>query len=196
MTHDPTRTAPTEAPGPDGNQPQGPAPAGNDPESLRQRLETAERERDQYMGLLKGKQAEFENYQKRQKRVQEDERRFANFDIVAALLPVLDDLIRATAEARKAGETGIVKGVSMVEASFLDVLKRFGVTRMEALGKPFDPNLHQALAQQPSAEYPPNTVVHIFADGYLMHDRVLRPAQVAVSVAPPAGDRGQGEKQS
>ena len=162
----------------------GAATAG-DPESLRTRAEAAERDRDQYLALLKGKTAEFENYQKRQKRVQEEAGKFANFDFALGLLPILDNLERATAAAKQAGETGpLVQGVAMVHGQFLDLLRRHGVTPMDALGKPFDPNLHQAVMQQPSAEQPPNTVVNVLGQGDLMHDRVLRPAQVAVSVPP------------
>ena len=154
-------------------------------EALRGRAEAAERDRDQYLAMLKGKTAEFENYQKRQKRVQEESSKFANFEFALGLLPILDNLERATAAARQAGETGpLVQGVAMVHTQFLDLLKRYGVTPMDVLGKPFDPNLHQALMQQPSAGHAPNTVVNVLGQGYLMHDRVLRPAQVAVSVPP------------
>jgi len=161
------------------------AQADGDVESLRARLEVAERERDQYLAMLKAKTAEFENYQKRQRRIQDEEGRYANYDFALGLLPILDNLERATAEAKRAGETGpLVQGVAMIENLFLDLLRRFGVTRIEALGKPFDPHLHQAVVQQPSAAHPPQTVVNVFAPGYTMHDRVLRPAQVAVSVPP------------
>ena len=193
MSNDPTKPTPTTSPDngtidgdptkeatrSDGKKPEG------DLESLRTRAETAERERDQYLTMLKSKTAEFENYQKRQRRIQEEESRYAQYDFALGLLPILDNLERATAAAKQAGETGpLVQGVAMVETQFLDLLRRFGVTRIDALGKPFDPNLHQAVMQQPSAEHPPHMVVNVFAHGYTMHDRVLRPAQVAVSVPP------------
>ncbi len=178
MSNDPTmRSVPADAPnGAAGEQP---------PEELRARAEAAERERDEFVALLKGKQAEFENYQKRQRRLQEEAGRYAHADFALALLPILDNLERASTAARQAGVAeSLVQGVALVESQFLDVLRRYGVTRMEALGRPFDPNLHEAVTQQPSAEHPPQTVVNVFAHGYLIHDRVLRPAQVAVSVAP------------
>jgi molecular chaperone GrpE len=65
----------------------------------------------------------------------------------------------------------------MVQSQLLDVLRRHGVTRMEAEGKPFDPNLHQAVMQQPSDEHPPQTVLQALEPGYLIHERVLRPAR-------------------
>src|SRR6266540_338497 len=193
MSNDPSKPTPTTRTGngtSDGNPAKEAARADGAQsedtlESLRARLEAAERERDQYLAMLKTKTAEFENYQKRQRRIQEEEGRYAQYDFALGLLPILDNLERATAAAKQAGETGpLVQGVAMIESQFLDLLRRFGVTRIDALGKSFDPNLHQAVMQQPSAAHAPNTVVSVFAPGYTMHDRVLRPAQVAVSVPP------------
>ena len=160
------------------------AAPGSELEALRTRAEAAERERDQYLSLVKSKTAEFENYQKRQKRIQEEEGKYACSNFALELLAVLDNLERATAAAQKAGETGpLVQGVAMVENQFLELLRRHGVTRMDDLGKPFDPNRHQALMQQPSAQ-PPQTVLSILTPGYTIYDRVLRPAHVVVSVPP------------
>ena len=74
-----------------------------------------------------------------------------------------------------------------------DLMQRHGVTRIEAEGKPFDPNRHQALMQQPSKDHPPMTVLHVLQQGYMIHDRVLRPANVAVSVAPPQEQNVKGD---
>jgi molecular chaperone GrpE len=159
----------------------------DDLEALRARAEAAEQSRDEYLALAQRTRADFENYQKRVQRDQAQERRYAQAPLAEDLLSALDNLERATAAARQAGETGpLVQGVAMVQAQFLDVLRRHGVTRIEAQGQPFDPHLHQAVLQQPSAEHPPNTVVQVLEPGYLIHDRVLRPARVAVST-PPAG---------
>jgi molecular chaperone GrpE len=113
---------------------------------------------------------------------------------VLDILPILDNLERATAAASKAGETGpLVQGVEMVEKQFLEVLKRYHVTRIQAEGKPFEPNLHQALVQQPSMDKMPGTVLTVVEPGYMLHDRVLRPAKVVVSKAfEIAGDKGPG----
>ena len=70
------------------------------------------------------------------------------------------------------------------------MFRRHGISRIEAQGKPFDPNLHQAVLQQPSKDHPPGTVVQVLEQGYMMHDRVLRPARVAVSTAPTPGPAG------
>ncbi len=152
--------------------------------SLRQKLEETEKTRDEYLKLAKGARADFENYQIRAQRDRAEERRFAQMPLAHDLLGPLDNLERATEAAKQAGEKGpLAQGVSMVVAQLLDVLKRHGVTRIDALGQPFDPNLHQAVMQLASAEHPPNTVVQVLENGYLMHDRVLRPARVAVSKA-------------
>ena len=101
------------------------------------------------------------------------------------LLPVIDNLDRAVEAAKQAGEQGpLVQGVSMVHTQLLDILRRHSVTRIEAQGQPFDPNLHQAVMQQPSKDHPPMTVVQVLEQGYLIHERVLRPARVVVSTAP------------
>jgi molecular chaperone GrpE len=157
-----------------------------DLEALRNRVQAAEQARDQYLDLATRTRADFENYQKRMQRDLATERRFAQAPLAADLLAALDNLERATAAAEKVGEKGpLVQGVAMVHSQLLDVLRRHGVTRIEAQGQPFDPNLHQAVMQQPTRDHPPMTVVQVLEPGYMIHDRVLRPARVAVSAAPP-----------
>jgi molecular chaperone GrpE len=156
----------------------------NDLEALRTQLQTAEQKRDEYLDLAQRTRADFENYQKRMQRDLAQERRYAQAPLASDLLAAMDNLERATAAAEQAGEKGpLVQGVAMVHAQLLDILRRHGVTRIEALGQPFDPNLHQAVMQQPSKEHPPMTVVQVLEPGYLIHERVLRPARVAVSAA-------------
>jgi len=149
-----------------------------DLESLRARAS----ERDQFLDLLQRTRADFENYQKRNQKDRDQERRYYVSNFAADLLPVIDNLDRATAAAQQAGEQGpLIKGVALVLSQFQDILKRNGVSRIEAQGKPFDPNLHQAVMQETASEQPPNTVVRVLEQGYMIHDRVLRPAKVAVS---------------
>jgi len=144
-------------------------------------------ERDQFLALLQRTKADFENYQKRMQREMAQERRYSHGSLAQDLLPVLDNLERATAAAKQAGETGpLVQGVAMVQSQMLDLLKRHGITRIEALGQPFDPNLQQAVMQQPAPGKPANTVLQVLEQGFMIHDRVLRPARVVVS-APEAG---------
>jgi molecular chaperone GrpE len=154
-----------------------------DREALRSRAEAAEQERNQFLDLLQRTRADFENYQKRAQRDAQQERRYAHAPLALDLLPALDNLDRAMAAAKQANETGpLVQGVAMVQAQLLDVLKRHGITPIEALGKAFDPNLHQAVMQKPSGDQPANTVLDVFQRGFMIHDRVLRPATVVVSV--------------
>jgi molecular chaperone GrpE len=143
-------------------------------------------ERDQYLGIAQRARAEFENYQKRSQKEREQERRYAYGPLVLDLLPVLDNLDRTLEAAQKAGETGpLVQGVAMVKQQFLELLKRHGITRVEAqAGKPFDPNQHQAVMQKVTAEHEPGKIVDVHEQGYLNQDRVLRPAKVTVSAKP------------
>jgi molecular chaperone GrpE len=126
--------------------------------------------------------AELENYRKRARRELEDERRFAHQHLLLDLLPVLDNVGRAIEAAEKAAEAAAVTaGFKMVAQQLEQVLTRYHCTRIEALHQPFDPHRHQAIMQQPSDEYPPGTVLLVAQQGYQLHDRVLRPAQVIVS---------------
>jgi molecular chaperone GrpE len=155
-----------------------------DLESLRTRMLDTERERDQFLELLQRTRADFENYQKRLQRDLQQERRYSASPLAMELLPALDNLERALAAAEQAGEkTPLVQGVKMVHTQLLDALNRQGITRVEPLNQAFDPNQHQAVMQQ-SSELPANTVVQVLQPGYMIHDRVLRPASVAVSVPP------------
>jgi molecular chaperone GrpE len=156
----------------------------DDLDALRTQLQSAEQKRDEYLDLAQRTRADFENYQKRMKRDLVEERRYAQAPLAADLLAALDNLERAIAAAEQAGEKGpLVQGVALVHTQLLDILRRHGVTRIEAQGQPFDPNLHQAVMQQPSAEHPPMTVLQVLEQGYLIHDRVLRPARAIVSTA-------------
>ena len=150
-------------------------------ESLRQ----SAAERDQYLELAKRTQAEFENFQKRHQKERELERRYAFGPLAIDLLPVLDNLDRALSAAQKAGDNGpLAQGVALVQSQFLDLLKRHGVTRIEAQDKPFDPNIHQAVMQKPVADVEPQIVIEVLEQGFMNQDRVLRPAKVIVSTKP------------
>jgi molecular chaperone GrpE len=142
-------------------------------------------ERDQYLNLAQRTRAEFENYQKRNQREREQERQYMAGQFLLEMIPVLDNIERATLAAQQAGEQGpLVQGVAMVRQQFLDMLKRHGVSRIEAEGQPFDASRHQAIAQMEAADKPANTVVQVAQQGYVLHDRVLRPAGVVVSKSP------------
>src|SRR5437588_2554507 len=142
-------------------------------------------ERDQFRDLALRTRAEFENYQKRNQKDREQERRYWYTPLALDLLPVVDNLERTLAAAQKAGETGpLVQGVAMVHGQLLEMLKRHGITPIDADGKLFDPNVHQAVMQQPSVDHEPGTVIQVLEQGFMNHDRVLRPAKVVVATKP------------
>jgi molecular chaperone GrpE len=157
----------------------------DDLESLRNRAGTAEKERDQYLALLQRTRADFENYQKRFHRDLAEERRYAHSALARDLLTVLDNLERALEAAREKGEKGpLIQGVTMVQAQLLDVFRRFGITRLDARSQPFDPSQHEAVLEEPRSDLVPGTVTRVLEPGYRLHERVLRPARVAVSSPP------------
>jgi molecular chaperone GrpE len=177
---DATATQETDGAGTDNQQ--GATDVLQDLEKLRAQVQTAEEERATFKDLLQRTRADFENYQKRMQRDLAQERRYAQAPLAKDLLPALDNLNRALAAAKQVGESGpLVQGVNMVQTQILDVLRRHGITPIEAQGKPFDPNLHQAVMQTPTMAVPPQTVVQVVEQGFMIHDRVLRPASVVVA---------------
>jgi molecular chaperone GrpE len=134
--------------------------------------------------------AEFENYKRLTQRDQRDFHRFANEQVLKEILPVVDNLERAIESAKKNPETDtIVHGVQLTLKQFLEILSKFGVRQISSIGSAFDPSRHQAVAQVDTKDGPENTVVEEYQKGYLLHERVLRPAMVAV-----AAGTGSGEK--
>ncbi len=126
--------------------------------------------------------ADFENTRKRLQREKEDAIKYANSTLIERLLPVSDSFELGLAEARKHESAApIVNGFDLVQKQLADFLKENGVEAVEALGQPFDPNLHQALGNQPSSEYSEGTVSLQLRKGYKLRDRLLRPAMVFVS---------------
>ncbi len=126
--------------------------------------------------------AELENYRKRAARQVEEERRYAALPLVRDVLPVLDNVKRAVEAAEKTHDTAsLLEGIHMVVQQIEGVLARHHCTPIAALHKPFDPNFHDAILHQPSAEFPPNTVLQEVLQGFQLYDRVVRPSQVIVS---------------
>ena len=153
-----------------------------EPESLRSRATVAEHQRDEYLALLQRTRADFENYQKRSRRDSAEERQNAHASFARELLPGLDNLQRSLDAARKQAEDDpMIQGVALVQSQLLDIFRRFGVIPIEALGLPFDPNVHEGVMQQPRDDVAPGTVVEVLEPGYRLLDRVLRPAKVVVS---------------
>jgi molecular chaperone GrpE len=142
-------------------------------------------------------QADFENFKKRVDRERHDHLRHATGDLVTRLLPILDNFERAMASAR--GEGGVepfLEGVGLIQRQLIEELRREGLRPMDALGAPFDPEIHEAVATDTDAAAPDHTVTHVFQRGYYFHDRVLRPALVRVrlDVAERTEDVGEGDE--
>lgn len=135
--------------------------------------------------------AELENYRKRANRLLEEERKYAPLPLIRDLLPILDNLERAIQSASQdGGAAGLLEGVRMVAQQVTVVLERHHCQRIEAQGTVFDPHMHEAIAQFPSEQVPPGTVIEVTLPGYRLHDRVVRPSQVLVSSRPAGNAEG------
>jgi len=161
-------------------------------ERLREAVEAKSREaeatRDRYIRTV----AEFDNYRKRAAREREEYVRSAAESLVRDLLPVLDNFDRALQAARQdPAAAAVTAGVELIQRELLRVLERAGVTPFSAVGAPFDPERHEAVARVPAAGQPDMTVVDETARGYLINGRVLRPAQVTVAVKDADGGAGE-----
>lgn len=149
--------------------------ATSDTAALRAKVEKLED------ALLRAR-ADYQNFQRRAAVERSEAIRYANAGLMKSLLGVLDDLERAMSSP--SGETGAVdEGVRLVYENLLKALRDHGLETISADNEPFDPSVHEALMQQPSADHPSGTILEEFAKGYRLRDRVLRPSKVVVSKA-------------
>lgn len=161
------------------------APGEAELASLREQLEAKEQEAKNNYDRYVRQVAEAENFKKRNARERDDAIRFANEALLKDLLPIIDNLERAIAHAAGSNDgNSLVAGVEMILKGFLDVLNKFGVCQISAVGQPFDPAKHEAMAQVESVEHPPNVVMNELHRGYMFRDRLLRPTLVSVSKSP------------
>ena len=132
--------------------------------------------------------AELENFRKRAQREMQEERRYANIHLMRELLPVLDNVDRAIEAAEKSGVSdeaaSLLEGIRIVEKQLTAVLDRYHCKPIDTEGAQFDPNLHEAILQQPSPDHPENAILTVTEIGYLLHDRVVRPSKVVVTKKP------------
>ena len=148
-------------------------------EALGERIAALEAElRERREDLLR-ERAEVENFKRRMQRDKAESLRYALEPLVRDLLPVVDNLERALEHAEAAT---VVDGVRLVHKGLLEALGRNGVERVDAVGQPFDPGVHEAIAQADAADCAPGAVVAQFQAGYRLHDRLVRPAMVSVNV--------------
>lgn len=141
-------------------------------------------QRDEYLDSLQRLKAEFDNYRRRVDRDREIAQQSGVRDLVGELLPVIDNLERAVA-ALEGADGQIVTGVEMVRGQLTALLSGRGVEEIAAHAEPFDPTVHEAVAQHPTDEHPEGTVVHVAERGYRLGESVIRPAKVVVAASPP-----------
>lgn len=139
-------------------------------------------------------QADFENYKKRMAREREDLLKFGNERLMKELLPILDNFERSLTHAKESSSLeGILEGVDLIRKEMVKTLIKFGLREISTKGERFDPTVHEATAQIPTDDYEEGTVMAEFQKGYFVHDRLLRPAMVAVAGPPPESE-GEAEE--
>jgi molecular chaperone GrpE len=148
-------------------------------ESFKRARDTGDRLKETHERLLRTA-AEFDNFKKRAAREKEDVQKFGSERLLKDFLPVMDNLERALDHAEQSNLGQVVEGVKLVQKLFESTLSKHGVVGFSALGKPFDPTVHEALMNQES-DAAPGTVVSEMAKGYKLHDRLVRPAAVVVA---------------
>ena len=164
-------------------------------ESFKRARDTSDRLKDTHERLLRTA-AEFDNFKKRAQKEKEDVQKFGIERVLKDFLPVMDNLERALDHAEQHDAKQVIEGVRLVQKLFETTLAKHGVQGFSAVGKPFDPSVHEALMQQESDE-PAGTVVSEMARGYKLNDRLVRPAAVVVAksrtaAAPPPEPAGDG----
>jgi molecular chaperone GrpE len=147
-------------------------------------LEAAEKEaaenRDRWIRAV----ADLENYKKRAIQERSALLKYKNEELLRDLLAVTDNIQRAVIFCSKEGRSDpVVDGICMISDMLQDLLKKYGVTEIEALGQPFDPNFHEAIAKVASKDEQPNTVIEVMEKGYKYQDRLLRAAKVVIAAA-------------
>jgi len=155
----------------------------NPEDDLEAKLEVKEQEAKENYDRLLRVSAEFENYKKRTTRELEEFRKFANQSLIKEMLSVVDNLELAmnSTNGHKTIDQGLLQGLDMTHKEILKVFEKFNVKPIEAKGQTFDPTFHEAVMQEATDEFDDNTVINELQKGYLIHDRLLRPAMVVVA---------------
>ncbi len=151
--------------------------------SLEEQLAAKEKEARENWDRFLRERADLENYRKRVGREKEELLNYGNKSLLEEILPIIDNLERALAHGSEDELGAVIEGVRMTHAMLLTALKKFNVTPIEAVGAPFDSAFHQAMAQVPTDQQEPNTIVEEYQRGYMLKDRLLRPSMVTVATA-------------
>ena len=155
-------------------------------DAARGRVAAAEEEAAKLRESLVRKVADFENLKRRTDREKSDYFKYALAEVFRDLLAVLDNFERAVAPPPAGEPDDFRVGVEMIGRQLGETLRRYGLAEVPALGRPFDPTVHEAVLREETAEAVPGTVLEVFQKGYLLNERLLRPALVKVAAAPPA----------
>jgi molecular chaperone GrpE len=156
-------------------------------------LEAALAEAAQWKDMAYRNAAELDNFRKRAAREAQEARAYANADLLRSLFPILDNFEMGLESARLESEKSMIFiGMSMVHRQIAEFLRENGVTEVEALNKPFDPNLHDAVSQEVRTDVAEGTVLRVTRRGFRLKDRLLRAASVIVSAAPAAEPSADG----
>jgi len=153
-----------------------------------EKVKEFEDQKDHFLRL----QAEFENFRRRSLKEKQESLRFGHQNLVKDLLSAVDNLERALEHgAQNAGAEvrGVLDGIALVHREILSAFEKHGVSQIDAQGQTFDPAVHEAIGQLPSAEVPANTVLQVLQKGYVIHDRMVRPSRVLVSREPTPEER-------
>jgi molecular chaperone GrpE len=153
--------------------------AGDESEALQRQLEEAQAQASEFKDSWMRSQAEFQNYRKRVERDNETMRSTMKGDIVKKVLPVLDDLERAL--QNRPVDDAWAGGIELVARKFQNILEMEGVKRIEAEGAEFDPNFHEAISHEPADGVESGHVIEVIQNGYVIGERVIRPALVRVA---------------
>lgn len=159
-------------------------------EELKALREKAAKADEHYDRLLRTA-ADLENFKKRAERERSDLLKFGQEELMGELIVVIDNFDRALAAPEAVGAKGLMDGVSLIRKQLLTVLGKFGLQPIEALGRKFNPELHEAVAQVETDAYPEGTVANEHLKGYTLNGRLLRPAVVIVAAPPKKGAAGE-----
>jgi molecular chaperone GrpE len=139
---------------------------------------------DELRQTLLRRQADFDNYRKRIEKERTEDSKRATARVVEGLIPVIDGFEHALAAHREAEYENYRKGFELIYKQLLEHLAKLGVERLDPVGKPFDPHLHQAVDRAETKDHEDGTILQVFQPGYVFHGRILRPAMVRVAVHP------------
>lgn len=150
--------------------------------ALKEELKSLKAQNKDYYGQLQRQQAEFDNFRKRTQKEKDDLVKYAAERVLTSMLPIVDNFERALAAAKSNSDMeSFSRGVEMIFRQMMTILEKEGLRPIEAVGKPFDPNLHEAVLQEDSEEHAENIVIEELQKGYYLKDKIIRPSMVKVA---------------